>query len=128
MITKRDGRKMDRGTLEYIRKNAVERWLAGERPLDIIRDIGFCDTTIYKWINRYAQGGMEALSATKAPGAESRLSTSQKDQIKSLIVGKEPIEYDFEYNLWTRQIISELIKKEFSVDLGLTQVLSLIHI
>jgi len=122
MVTKRDGRTMDRAALEYIRINAIERWLSGETPRAIIEDIGFCETTIYKWIATYREGGMDALKRTIAPGAASKLSDDQKAQIKDLIVGKEPTEHGFEYNLWTRQIVSELIEEKFNIKLGLSQV------
>jgi transposase len=122
MIERRDGRCTDRKTLEHIRINAIERWKAGERPLDIIRGTGFCETTIYKWITRCKKGGLEALYSTKASGAEAKLSESQQNRLKELIVGKDPSRYGFESNLWTRRIIAELIKKEYDISMGLTQV------
>lgn len=38
---KRDGRKMDHGTLEGIRKVAMERVREGERPSTVIASYGF---------------------------------------------------------------------------------------
>ncbi len=44
---KRDGRTLDHGTLETIRKMAVERVREGERPSDVIASYGFHRCTIY---------------------------------------------------------------------------------
>ena len=122
MIERVDGRSKDRKTLEYIRINCVERWLDGEAPLDIIRSTGFCETTIYKWIDRYEKGGMEALTATKAPGASRKLTKEQEEELRTMIVGKNPRQYAMDFGLWTRKVVAELIKSEFGVSLGLTQV------
>lgn len=123
MATELDGRSGDRKTMEYIRVNSIKRWLEGEQPLDISRSIeGYCETTIYKWINLYNEGGWDAVLSTKAPGAKCKLSDTQQQQLKAMIVGKEPSDYDMEYHLWTRQIVGELIKVKFDVELGLTQV------
>jgi len=117
-----DGRKTDRKLMEKIRIDSVRRWAAGELPLDIIRGTNYCETTIYKWINIYKEFGEEGLRSKKAPGAKSRLSKESKDELKNVIVGGEPNEVGFESSLWTRQIIQELIKKTYKVDLGLSQI------
>ena len=122
MTDKQDGRKVDRKILESIRINAIMRWIDGEEPVGIIQSIGFCETTIYKWIDLYEGGGFEALYSTKAPGAKSKLNADQETQIKDMIIGHQPCDYDLEHSLWTRQIVAELIQKEFAVKMGLTQV------
>ena len=45
---KRDGRKMDHGTLEEIRKMAMERVIKGKRPSTVIVNYGFHQTIIYR--------------------------------------------------------------------------------
>jgi hypothetical protein len=47
---KRDGRTLDRKTLEAIRLMAVERVREGESAAQVIEAYGFNRTTIYKWI------------------------------------------------------------------------------
>ena len=122
MVEKTDGRTMDRKTLEFLRVNCVQRWIDGEAPLDIIRATGLCETTIYKWIDRYEEGGMEALNSTKAPGAESKLTNEEQEALRTMIVGKNPQQYALDFGLWTRQVVAQLIEQEFDVKLGLTQV------
>jgi transposase len=122
MIARHDGRRIDRSTLEYIRKNAIERWLAGEAPQDIIESIGLCHTTIYKWISQYEAGGFEALAATKAPGARARLSEAEQRLVREMIVGKDPRQYGFDFGLWTRVLVADIIRQKFNIEMGVTAV------
>ena len=48
----RDGRTLDRKTLEEIRRMAVERVLEGEDPAAVIASYGVSRMTIYKWLNK----------------------------------------------------------------------------
>lgn len=122
MVTRRDGRSLDRSILEYVRINSIERWLNGEPPQSIIQTTGLCHTTIYKWIHSYQTGGMGALQASSAPGNPPKLSDKQCAQLRPLIVGKDPRQYGFDFGLWTRRLIVDLIQEKFGISIGLTAV------
>lgn len=122
MTDLQDGRKTDRSQMESIRLESIDRWVAGEKPLDIIRGTNYCETTIYKWIGIFQKFGREGLISKKAPGASARLSDEAKRKLKEMIVGHEPTAYGFESSLWTRKIVAELVKEHFNVKLGLTQI------
>jgi transposase len=38
------------------------------------------------------------------------------------INGKDPRQYGFDFGLWTRRIVSELVQQRFDIQLGVTQV------
>jgi len=121
---KRDGRTLDHRTLEEIRRMAVERVREGEDPSTVIASYGFCRTTIYKWL-RAASGrgkGLRALSSRKATGRPRTLTPAQERQVYRWINGKDPRQYGFDFALWTRKIVGELIEHEFGVKLGVTAV------
>lgn len=121
---KRDGRTLDHRTLEEIRRMAVERVREGEDPSLVIGSYGFCRTTIYKWL-RASNGrgkGLRALASRKATGRPRSLTPGQERQVFRWINGKDPRQYGFDFGLWTRQIVGELIEKKFGVTLGLTGV------
>ena len=65
---KRDGRKLDHGTLEEIRKMAIELFREGERPSTVIGSYGFHRSVIYGWMKAVAGRGkgVRALAARKA--------------------------------------------------------------
>jgi transposase len=117
-----DGRSLSHNTLETIRIMAVRRVLEGEVPSAVIRSYGFCRTTIYRWLRRARKGGEEALRARKATGRPPLLSERRKAAVARWITGKDPRQYGFDFGLWTRQIVAELILRRFGVRLSVTAV------
>lgn len=121
---RRDGRKLDHKTLEEIRLMAVERVREGEDPSVVIASYGFCRTTIYKWL-RAAKGrgrGLGALRSRKGTGRPPKLTKSQQRQVFRWINGKDPRQYGFDFGLWTRLVVGELIADRFGVELSLASV------
>lgn len=47
--------------------------------------------------------------------------------MKRWILSGDPRQYGFDFGLWTRQIVSDLIKDRFNIVLGLTAVGELLH-
>jgi len=117
-----DGRTLSHETSEHIRLLAVRRVRAGERPSEVIRSVGLCRTTIYKWLRADRQGGEPALRSRKASGPRPKLSPRQKQQVFRWINGKDPRQYGFDFGLWTRRIVGELVEERFGIDLGVTAV------
>jgi transposase len=125
---KRDGRKMDHRTLEEIRKMAVDRVREGERPSAVIASYGFHRCVIYRWL-KVANGrgrGVKALAARKGTGRPRKLTSAQERQVFRWINGKNPMQYGFDFGLWTRQIVRELVEMKFGVALSLASVGSLL--
>jgi transposase len=60
--------------------------------------------------------------ARKAPGRPPTLTSKQLEQVRRWINGKDPRPYGFDFGLWTRQVVRELIAQRFGVPLGLTTV------
>ena len=122
-MTKTDGRKLDHKTSEHFRRLAVQRVVeGGEVPSEVMRSLGLCRTTIYPWLRAYAAKGREALTGRKALGPKTKLTGKQRQQVRRWIVGKDPRQYGFEFGLWTRRIVIELIAEKFGLTLGLTGV------
>src|SRR5215470_16778249 len=120
---KRDGRKLDHKTLEEIRRMAVERVWEGEDPSEVIASYGFCRTTIYKWL-RAVEGKrkaskLDALRSRKGTGRPPKLTKSQEQQVFRWINGKDPRQHGFDFGLWTRRVVSELVDKVLA-KVGLT--------
>lgn len=118
-----DGRTLDHKTLEHLRVTAVKRVVEdAEAPSAVMDSMGLCRTTIYPWLRKFEEEGWEALAEKIAAGPEPKLSEKQRHQVKRWVVGKDPRQYGFEFGLWTRQIVAELIAKRMSVTLCLTAV------
>lgn len=122
-MPKIDGRTLDHKTLEHLRKLAVKRVVEdGEAPSDVMKSLGLCRTTIYPWLRKYEDKGMAALVEKIAQGPEPKLTDKQRQQVKRWILGKDPRQYGFDFGLWSRRIVRELIAAKFGVQLGLTAV------
>ena len=107
---------------EEVRRLAVARVRFGEKPSAVMASYGLCRTTIYRWLAVEEEGGAEALASTKATGRPPKLSDRQKRQVFRWINGKDPRQYGFDFGLWTRRIVSELVQRKFGVHLGVTAV------
>jgi transposase len=103
---------------------AVTRVREGERPSEVIASYGFHRGTIYSWL-KVARGrgrGLKALAARPATGRPRTLTAAQERQVFSWINGKNPMQYGFDFGLWTRQIVRELIARRFGVRLSLASI------
>lgn len=121
---KKDGRAHDRKTQEAIRVMAVERILEGEDVATVMASYGLCRTTAYKWLAK-AKGrgrGLRALAARRGTGRPRKLTAGQERQVFRWINGKNPMQYGFDFGLWTRQIVRELVHQRFGVKLSLASV------
>ena len=120
---KRDGRSLDHKTLEELRRIAVRRVIEDkESPSKVAADFGFCRNYLYPWLKKFKEEGWDALCEKIAEGPEPKLTERQRQQIRRWIVGKDPRQYGFEFGLWTRRIVAELINRKFGIELGLTAV------
>ena len=118
-----DGRTLDHQTLQHIRTQAVRRVIEdGERPSEVMRSLGLCRTTIYPWLREFKEEGWEALVQSIAQGPEPKMTDKQKQQVKRWILGKDPRQYGFDFGLWTRRIVQQLILEKMSIELCLTSV------
>ena len=117
-----DGRTLSHETSEQFRLRAVRRVREGEKPSAVMRAYGLCRTTIYKWLRAAKRGGENALKARKHPGRKPKLSPKQKLRVRRWINGHDPRQYGFDFGLWTRRIVADLVKEKFDVDLGVTAV------
>ena len=80
--------------------------------------LGFKASTVYRWAKMYAEGGLEALEGRKAVGKPPKLTLTQVTRLRALIVGVDPRQLRFEFALWTREMVGELIGREFGELIG----------
>jgi len=113
-----DGRKLDHKTLEELRIRAVKRVEAGESPEAVIKTLGFSRARIYGWLAKYREYGIDGLRSRLATGRPPRLDGRQMQQIYRIVVDNNPRQLKFEFALWTRAMVRDLIRLEFNVCLS----------
>jgi transposase len=122
-----DGRKIGPKAMEQIRLRAVKRVQQGESPEKIISTLGFSRACIYNWIARYRAGGWDALKTGKQTGRPKKLSGAQIKWIDKTIRNKNPLQLKFSFALWTRSMVTSLIRKQFGLKLSESSVGRLLH-
>lgn len=121
-MKRRDGRSLDHKTLEEIRIRAVERVQAGESPEVVIRALGLTRSVIYVWLARYRAGGWGALKARALKGRPMKIQPAQMRWLYRTITGKSPLQFRFEFALWTREMIRVLLWEQFQLKLSLASL------
>lgn len=117
-MKRRDGRSISHEALEEIRIRAVQRVEAGESPEAVIRALGFGRTVIYGWLAKYHQRGIGGLRAKPIPGRPPKLAPRQVRWVYQTVTGKNPLQLHFEFALWTRAMVRQLIQRRFGVHLS----------
>lgn len=87
---------------------------SGVSPEGITRSLGLFHPTIYNWLSSYRDGGMQALKAKPVPERPSRITGPMMKWICYTVVQKSPLQFRFEFSLWTREMIREVILKKYN--------------
>ena len=121
---KRDGRTLAHNVLEEMRMLAVQRMREGESPAEVAASFGMHRGWAYK-CRAAASGrgkGLRALRSSKGTGRPRSLTPAQERQVFRWVNGKNPRQYGFDFGLWTRQIVRELVAQRFQVQLSLASI------
>jgi transposase len=121
---KRDGRALAHNTLEEMRILAVQRMAEGEHPNDVAASFGMHRSWAYK-IRAQARGrgrGARVLRSSKGTGRPRKLTPAQEQQVLRWINGKNPQQYGFDFGLWTRNLVRELVQAKYAVTLSLASI------
>ena len=103
-----------RNIREYRRMRVWAMHEQGFKQQQIADALGLSQSGVSRIIARAKEGGLEALRHRKPPGAQSRLSDAQKEELlEKLRQGAEA--FGFEGGVWTTKRIAQMIQDEFGV-------------
>ena len=121
-MRKDDARQLDHKTLEALRIRAVRLVQNGESPEVVGKALGLNRTTIYDWLAKYRSGGYDALKSRPTPGAKPKLDGKKLKWLFDVVTQKNPRQMRFEFALWTREMIQDLISKKYKIKLSLKSI------
>ena len=117
-----DARKLDHATLEALRIRAVRSVQDGESPEDVARTLRVTPRAMYRWLALYRRGGWNALKAKPLTGRPPKLNASMLKWLYKTITQKNPLQLRFQFALWTREMVAELIKRKYGIRLARNSV------
>ena len=114
-----DGRKIPDEVMGYIRKIAVQAIREnGQSPEVVAKVLNFNRSCIYEWLKRYDRGGYEALESRRPPGAKPVITREMEGWLEETVLSSTPVQHGYDTNLGTRDILAEMLKKEFGVSVS----------
>jgi transposase len=121
-MRKNDARKLDHKTLEEMRVRVVKRVQEGESPEVLAHVLGLNRSTVYGWLARYRRGGWNGLKAKPLAGRPPKLNGKMMRWVYDTVTRKNPLQLNFAFALWTREMVAKLIKDKFGVVLSAASV------
>jgi transposase len=117
-----DARKLDHATLEALRIRAVQSVQEGESPEAVARTFRVTSRTMYRWLAQYRRGGWGALKAKPLAGRPPKLDDRKLKWIYNAVTQKNPLQFRFQFALWTREMVAALIKDKYGIRLAANSV------
>ena len=121
-MRKDDARKLDHTTLEALRIRAVRSVQEGESPEDVARTLRVTSRAMYKWLANYRRGGWGALKAKPLAGRPPKLDDKKLKWLYDTVTQKNPLQLKFQFALWTRDMVAQLIKTKYGIRLAANSV------
>jgi transposase len=110
-------RRLPRRELSEIRAQFI-RMIEEGLPADAIKAaLKLSRTTYFQWKRAYEKRGAEGLKVRPIPGGTPKLTDQQTSQLFGWLAGRDPRQFQFDFALWTRKIVRELILQKFGVEM-----------
>ena len=105
------------------RKEVVEAIVVRNEPVVLVARIhNIARRTIFDWLARYRNGGWDALKEGRRQGRPGKLSGEDMQWVYDAVTMGNPLNYKFEFCLWTLNIIRSMIATERGVQLSKSAV------
>lgn len=115
---------------DYIRRrlSAIKHLHEGKSRLQVCKIMRCSYNTLNDWMDKYIQGGLNKLvEAIKHTNVPQQLSKEQKQDLKQMILENTPRDYGINRNIWTGDIILEVIRKQWNIVLKRTRIYEILH-
>lgn len=121
----RDARKLSPAELEDRRKLAVKLRKSGKTYVEVAEIVGVHRNAVSQWCAMWEKGGVKALKVKpggKPKGSGSTLNAEQQKKVKCCLIKCTPDQLQFDFALWTRAAVRQLIDHLFKIDMPIRTV------
>lgn len=119
---KSDGRKIDHKSLQVMRIQAVNAVRDGQDANAVAAAYGMNVRTVFRWLADFASGGQNALIGKPITGRPPLVSPAEMKWIAAAVKDNTPLQFRFDFGLWTLRLIGDLIFNEFGKKLSNSSV------
>jgi transposase len=105
------------------RKDVVEAIILRQEPVHLVARIyNIPQRTIFDWLSRYRSGGWDALKEGQRAGRKRKLSAQDMKWLYEAVTMGNPLNHQFDFCLWTLNIIREMLLRERDITLSKSSV------
>jgi len=97
------------------RIDAIRLLEQGYTKVQVARIFNVTESSVYGWQKAYREGGLAALSTKIASGRKRLLADKQMLELSGYL-RLNPRQLEFDFGLWTRKLVRELIRARFRID------------
>jgi len=108
------------------RLEAIKYLWEGKSRKAVMEKLGCARESLARWIDMYLEGGLNALTKRVKVQRLQRLSLEQKAEMRVMLLEEKPTDYDIDRQIWTGQIIGEVIHKRWGVALKDSRIYDLL--
>jgi transposase len=120
-----DLRALNNDELHTVRKQVVRLKKKGMSGKEIEALTGVRANRASEIWSKYKEFGEKSLKPNtrgRKPGSQTLLTPEQEKEVRKIIIDKTPDQVKLSFGLWTRQAISDLVKRMYKIDLSLRSV------
>jgi transposase len=104
------------------RRSVVEAVQRGETVLVVARVFSVAVRSVFDWLSWYRQKGWDGLKEGRRSGRPAKVSASVLRWLYRAITLGSPLQYQFEFCLWTLAIIRQMLRREQGIELSKSAV------
>ena len=104
------------------RSEAVAAVTRGGEAVDVARIHGVNIATLFRWMALYRNGGEDSLWERKRAGRPRRIGEWEMGRVYDMISNGTPVQHGTASDLWTFEMVRNLIKKQFAVEVSKSSV------
>ena len=113
-----------RNQQSYIRQrlSAIRYLSEGKSRAEVAILVGCRYLAVTEWMTKYLENGLTGLVEPIKHRVKSRLNSEQQQEIKRMLLNERPTKYGIDREIWTGNIIAEVIKQRWKVNLKTSRI------